>query len=423
MVQKGDIVRFLNSTGGGRVARVTDNMAYVEDEDGFEVPVLIRECVVVRTAAEAAAQEAALRGAPKGYHSAAPGKKVNDAGAKTGRPDSAESRNAAGSGVTPSPAAAQREGQTVYGGDEELDLTETPDGDVLNIVLGFEATDIKHLSLSEYQCSLVNDSNYYLYFSILTRAAGDNRWTPRYDGLVEPNIQVTVGRYTLSELSEFDRLSFQCVAFKRDKEFDRQSPVSAEFKVDTTKFCKFHCFRSSCYFDAPAITFDIVRDGKVIREDEVMKLVAEMSVGKEEKATAVVGGTDAGQRMSPSVKRAFRDKVRADRHRAVPSPRAFSKSSAPGEPIEVDLHIDSLLDSTAGMSAADILNHQIDTFRAVMDAHLKDHGRKIIFIHGKGEGVLRQALTKELNHRYKGHDVQDASFSQYGYGATQVTIR
>jgi dsDNA-specific endonuclease/ATPase MutS2 len=46
-----------------------------------------------------------------------------------------------------------------------------------------------------------------------------------------------------------------------------------------------------------------------------------------------------------------------------------------------------------------------------------------VFIHGKGDGVLRQALTKELNYRYKKHDVQDASFQEYGYGATQVTIR
>ena len=37
--------------------------------------------------------------------------------------------------------------------------------------------------------------------------------------------------------------------------------------------------------------------------------------------------------------------------------------------------------------------------------------------------VYRQALMKELTHRYKGHDVQDASFQQYGFGATQVTIR
>ena len=74
------------------------------------------------------------------------------------------------------------------------------------------------------------------------------------------------------------------------------------------------------------------------------------------------------------------------------------------------------------MSPADILNLQIDEFRKVMDANLRNKGQKIVFIHGKGEGVLRNALMKELNYRYKGHQVQDASFREYGFGATQVTI-
>ena len=88
----------------------------------------------------------------------------------------------------------------------------------------------------------------------------------------------------------------------------------------------------------------------------------------------------------------------------------------------VDLHINELLDNTHGMSPADILNYQIDTFRKTMDSNIGHKGQKIVFIHGKGEGVLRQALMKELNHRYKSCEVQDASFREYGYGATQVTI-
>lgn len=70
-----------------------------------------------------------------------------------------------------------------------------------------------------------------------------------------------------------------------------------------------------------------------------------------------------------------------------------------------------------------MLNLQIDEFSRIMDENLKHKGQKIVFIHGKGEGVLRNAILKELNHRYKGHDVQDASFREYGFGATQVTIR
>ena len=98
------------------------------------------------------------------------------------------------------------------------------------------------------------------------------------------------------------------------------------------------------------------------------------------------------------------------------------KASRRPDVIEVDLHISELVDTTAGLSPADILNLQIDEFRKVMDANLRNKGQKIVFIHGKGEGVLRAALMKELNHRYKGHQVQDASFREYGFGATQVTI-
>ncbi|MDE5838118.1 MAG: Smr/MutS family protein, partial [Paramuribaculum sp.] len=72
----------------------------------------------------------------------------------------------------------------------------------------------------------------------------------------------------------------------------------------------------------------------------------------------------------------------------------------------------------------DMLNLQVDEFRKVMDANKLNKGQKIVFIHGKGDGVLRQALMKELNYRYKGMvEVQDASFREYGFGATQVTVR
>lgn len=43
----GDTVRFLNAVGGGKVTKIEGNIAYVEEADGFETPVLVRECVVV----------------------------------------------------------------------------------------------------------------------------------------------------------------------------------------------------------------------------------------------------------------------------------------------------------------------------------------------------------------------------------------
>ena len=88
----------------------------------------------------------------------------------------------------------------------------------------------------------------------------------------------------------------------------------------------------------------------------------------------------------------------------------------------IDLHATEVLDTTAGMSNAEILNYQLDVFRKTLEEFKAKKGMKIVFIHGKGEGVLRNALIHELRYRYKSFTYQDASFQEYGYGATQVTI-
>ena len=95
---------------------------------------------------------------------------------------------------------------------------------------------------------------------------------------------------------------------------------------------------------------------------------------------------------------------------------------AKDEIIEIDLHASELLDTTAGMSPNDIKEYQLGVFKKTMNEHISEKGRKIVFIHGKGEGVLRKALIDELKYSYKTCEYQDASFQQYGFGATMVII-
>lgn len=90
--------------------------------------------------------------------------------------------------------------------------------------------------------------------------------------------------------------------------------------------------------------------------------------------------------------------------------------------VEIDLHAHALLDSTEGLSATDIKQYQIKTFKETMERFRKDIGRQIVFIHGNGDGVLRQAILTELKYNYKHCKYQDASFQNYGFGATMVTI-
>ncbi|MDY3063914.1 MAG: DUF2027 domain-containing protein, partial [Bacteroidaceae bacterium] len=41
---------------------------------------------------------------------------------------------------------------------------------------------------------------------------------------------------------------------------------------------------------------------------------------------------------------------------------------------------------------------------------------------GKGEGVLRSNIMRELKNKYPRCNWQDASFKEYGFGATLVII-
>ena len=70
-----------------------------------------------------------------------------------------------------------------------------------------------------------------------------------------------------------------------------------------------------------------------------------------------------------------------------------------------------------------MLQYQMDKFHEVLGKYADQKGQKIVFIHGKGDGVLRKAIEKELKTRYKAYYYQDASFREYGFGATMVTIK
>lgn len=103
--------------------------------------------------------------------------------------------------------------------------------------------------------------------------------------------------------------------------------------------------------------------------------------------------------------------------------RSVHSSVRRGTPIVVDLHAHEVLETTAGMSNGDILRYQLRIMRDTLEQHKNNRGQKIVFIHGKGQGVLRQAVVNELRHYYPHLPYQDASFSEYGYGATQVTMK
>lgn len=345
----GDKVRFLNEIGGGIVKGFQGkDIVLVENEDGFDIPMLIRECVVIET---------------DDYNMK---RKAPPAPVKTEEPAK--------------PAKPEIRSRAI----------EMKGGDVLNVYLAFVPEDVKTISTSPFEAYLVNDSNYYLYYTYMN--AEGAAWNVRSHGLAEPNTKIFLEDFDKSILNELERVAVQFTAFKDGKTFSKKPVVDVELRIDTVKFYKLHTFRETDFFEEPALLYDIVTNDRSARQvyvsaDEIQEALLEKKIVDKPKS-------------QPLVK------------------RGGSKGI-----IEVDLHINELLDDITGMTNAEILNYQLDKFRETLDKYKGKREQKIVFIHGKGDGVLRKAILDELKRKYSNYRYQDASFQEYGFGATMVTIK
>lgn len=358
----GDKVRFLNEIGGGKITGfVGKDMVTVEDADGFEIPVLKRECVVIET---------------NELNIPRPAKQEKKAPASAALITPEKEKEA------DRPAVSYR-------------APERKGGNVLNVFLAYVPVDSRRMMETPFEAYLVNDSNYTLFFSYLT--AEGHAWQVRYQGTAEPNTKIFLEEFEKSALGELERVAVQLVAYKTDKPFLLKPAAQVELRIDTVKFYKLHTFQPSDFFEEPALLYDVVRDDVPARQVYV----------------------DAG-----ALQQALTEKKRTDSRPAV-SPARVEKPKKHGigkDIVEVDLHISELLDSTQGMEAKDILDYQLKTFRETMEQYKGKKGQKLVFIHGKGDGVLRRRLLDELRQHHKSCQVQDASFQEYGFGATMVIV-
>lgn len=89
--------------------------------------------------------------------------------------------------------------------------------------------------------------------------------------------------------------------------------------------------------------------------------------------------------------------------------------------MEVDLHIQKLTTKHRGMSNYDMLNLQLDTAQRQLHFAVQKRIQKVVFIHGVGEGVLKEELYF-LFRKYENIRYYDADYQKYGLGATEVYI-
>ena len=222
----GDKVRFLSEVGGGKVAGFQGkNIVLVEDEDGFQMPMLINEVVVV------------------GEESYETIRMVEQkAKARMAADDDEEPEiEPADRPITFKPKPEERKG-----------------GDKLSAFLAFVPMDVKELSQTRFESYLVNDSNYYLRYVLMT--AEGTAWKLRAEGEIEPNCKEFIEEFGREDLNDLEHLCVQLVAYKREKHFLLKSPVNAQVRVDTVKFYKLHAFRENDFFEQPALIYTLIEN-------------------------------------------------------------------------------------------------------------------------------------------------------------------
>jgi len=91
--------------------------------------------------------------------------------------------------------------------------------------------------------------------------------------------------------------------------------------------------------------------------------------------------------------------------------------------VVIDLHIENLIDSYKGMSNGEILKIQMTRFKRFLNNSIDRRQRKVVVIHGVGEGILRHEIRKELDIYHPYFEYYDASYEEFGYGATEIRLQ
>lgn len=86
----------------------------------------------------------------------------------------------------------------------------------------------------------------------------------------------------------------------------------------------------------------------------------------------------------------------------------------------IDLHFEKISDNSV-LRDSQKLRMQLDYFEHELEKAFRGHLKKIVFVHGVGNGVLRQAI-RDILKGYEGIAYSDASYRNYGAGATEVRI-
>ncbi len=352
ILKVGDKVRFLNEVGGGRITSViSKEMVNVETDDGFEVPTLINNLIVVNS------------------------------------PDVYESGRTRNTVVQPKAAAVvppeKKEAKPVSPWFSDKNQVAGKDEPQFLFVLVPEIP--ANPPTGNISMYLVNNCNDTLLYRFAQKSKYNYETVNA--GTLSPNSKFYLGVIKPEMIAELPVYCFQWTSFrKRSKELEPF--LQREITLSAVKFYKPNSFVATRLFKAPVMMVQI-------NENPLKQEIEKLSEHHFKSASA--------------------QKEPKQKEQAIALPNT--------ELVEIDLHIHELLDDFSNLTNTEMLTVQMNKFHEEMAKAIKSEVKKIVFIHGVGNGTLKNELRRELQRKYSKYNTQDASFREYGYGATMVILR
>ncbi|MBQ3658247.1 MAG: DUF2027 domain-containing protein [Bacteroidales bacterium] len=267
-----------------------------------------------------------------------------------------------------------------------INSPKTEERDSYGFYIGFVPQEGKNNLQADLEMYLINDSSFRVLYNFMRPKDKNKNLVNTISGILEPDTKEyieTVKRDNLNNLSSF---KFQFL-YSMDTPHTVRQPEEFDVKISPQKFFIANYYKPNDFFDENAVIITIKENSLM---NEAIKKISDFSAEK-------------------------------DKDLSRPRLKVVKKQT---EKEEVDLHLVELLDDDRGMSPKEKLDYQIKVFREKLDEYIKNpHVKKVVFIHGKGNGTLKTEIRRCLDLYYKRYQYQDASFEEYGGGATLVYVK
>jgi len=358
-LRKGDKVKFLNESGGGVVSKVVNsNLVHVTIDEGFDIPVLPGELVKVESESEK-------------------GRELfeEDTSSQNYQPASAE--------VQQEDEAEERRSKLTYGKHAVSH----------GIYIAFVPHDQKFMISGGINVYIINHTPYDIIYNLIGKNEGGSYTNLDFDTVFAEE-KILLDSISKEEVSRYLEGYVQ-VLFHAEKMDNVLLPVHSHFKVQGSKFFKENSFRKSALLNELALVVSVAELSAVEKVDDKMsaqKLGAKFEVRKSNNSGA------------------SKPQALIDKHKISP------------QEAEVDLHISALREDYDEMNKNEILNYQLSYFESTIESAITNMYKKVIYIHGIGNGTLRNTLKKRVKEEYPDFGVRSAPFTRYGNGAIEVLI-